>query len=122
MATASAIASTAPAALVLALLAALVLAALRVRIAFTAFATGIVAVRLVRRCGGILRLLRLLLATRATLPGLGTAFGSGTLAAIIRFVFGHGQSSLGAVGGTGGGKDQKGSGAEQRRLRAPGLR
>ncbi|GAA0725119.1 hypothetical protein GCM10009105_38370 [Dokdonella soli] len=52
----------------------------------------------------VLRRLRLL-ATRGSLPGLGTAFGSGALAAIVRFVFGHGQSSLGAVDGTKGGKD-----------------
>ena len=44
------------------------------------------------------RLLLLLLATWRSLPGLGTAFGGDARGVIIRFVFGHGQSSLGAVG------------------------
>ena len=132
MATASAIAPTAPTGLVLALLAALVLAAaLRIGIAVAAAVAAIAAACLARRCcNSILRLLLrlllllllLLLATRGTLPGLGAAFGGGTLAAIIRFVFGHGQSSLGAVGGTGGGKDRRRGGRSGVRLRALGLR
>jgi hypothetical protein len=39
------------------------------------------------------------------LPGLGTAFGDGVAAVFTVFVFGHGQTSLGAVGGEAGGKD-----------------
>jgi hypothetical protein len=115
--------------LVLALLlaATLALAALRVRIAIVvgAIAAGLfVAARLGRRSSGILLLLRrllLLLATRTTLPRLGATFAGGALAAIVRFVFGHGQSSLGAVAGTGEGRIEK-KRAEQHWLRALGLR
>ena len=63
--------------------------------AFARFATAGVRIDLRRL------LVLVLLSARAALAGLGTAFGGGALAAIVRFVFGHGQSSLGAVGETG---------------------
>jgi hypothetical protein len=61
----------------------------------------------------------LLLRARLALARLATAFGNGDGAVFVRFVFGHGQSSLGAVGAKGGKDLREAGGAAW--LRALGL-